>query len=32
MLGLGEVLEQKKREWARENLLKSFREQLMLRT
>jgi predicted nucleotidyltransferase component of viral defense system len=31
MLGLGEVLEQKARGWAQANLLKSFREQLMLR-
>jgi len=31
MLGLGEVLDQEERMWARENLLKSFKEQLLLR-
>ena len=31
MLGLGEVLEQRERMWARQHLLGSFREQLLLR-
>jgi predicted nucleotidyltransferase component of viral defense system len=32
MLGLGEVLEQKERAWARENLAMSFKQQLLLRS
>jgi predicted nucleotidyltransferase component of viral defense system len=31
MLGLGEVLDQEERTWARFNLIKSFKEQLLLR-
>lgn len=31
MRGLGEVLDQDERAWARENLIKSFKEQLLLR-
>ena len=31
MLGLGEVLDKKERDWARKNLVKSFQEQLLLR-
>ena len=31
MIGLGEVLSQKERTWAQQNLIKSFREQLLLR-